>query len=178
MMRIVTMIVGLLVLSTSADATLCRRKSGVLVFRPGACKGKEKALSAGDIGAVGPTGPEGPRGPEGPPGAAGPAARWALVSGTGAILAQSGGISIVPISSGAHVIDFGASLAGKVLQATTAYTDTESAGDGRVNVGLCGGGAGRITCDPGMNDDRHVFAYTVNAAGTLNEPHPFFIAAF
>jgi hypothetical protein len=29
-----------------------------------------------------------------------------------------------------------------------------------------------------MNDDHHVFAYTVNAAGTINEPHPIFVAAF
>jgi hypothetical protein len=85
---------------------------------------------------------------------------------------------MVSSSGGAHVIDFGMSLAGKVLQATTAYIDAEDAGSGRVNVGICGGGAGGITCDPPVNDDRHVFAYTVNVAATLNEPHPFFVAAF
>jgi hypothetical protein len=138
-MRIVTTVVGLLIRSTSVDATLCRRKSGVVLFRPGACKGREKPLSAGDIGAVGQTGPEGPRGPQGPAGPAGPGARWALVSGSGTILAQSGGITVVSSSNGAHMLDFGASLAGKVLQASTAYTDDESAGNGRVNVGLCGG---------------------------------------
>lgn len=177
-MRIIAMIVGFLMLSASADATLCRRKNGLLAFRSGSCRAREKPVSAADIGAAGAQGAEGSPGSEGPQGPAGPGARWALVSGSGAILAQSGGITVVTSTNGAHVLDFGASLAGKVLQATTAYLDSESAGDGRVNVGLCGGGAAGITCDPPANDDHHVFAYTVNAAGTLNEPHPFFIAAF
>lgn len=174
-MRIILWTVALALLPTSADAALCRRRNGVLVLRSGDCKRKEKAVSAVEIGAVGPQGPQGLVGPAGP---AGPGARWALVSGTGTILAQSGGISVVSSTNGAHVLAFGTSLAGKVLQATTAYLDVGSAGNGRVNVGLCGGTAAGVTCDPGVNDDQHVFVYTVNAAGTLNEPHPVFVAAF
>lgn len=177
-MRTATMLAALLLLSTVADATLCRRRNGVLVVRDGACRTRERVVTASEIGAVGATGAEGPRGPEGPAGPAGPGARWALVSGAGTILAQSGGIAIVSSSNGAHVIDFGVSLLGKVLHATTAYTDAESAGNGRVSVGLCGGGAGRVTCDDGVNDDRHVFAFTVNVSNTANAPHPFFVAAF
>ncbi|HXJ34085.1 MAG TPA: hypothetical protein VMS22_08585 [Candidatus Eisenbacteria bacterium] len=171
-MRTTIVLLTLMMAMTSAEAVVCKRKNGSLALRSDTCKKREQAVSAADLGVVGTAGMQGP------PGAPGPGARWALVSGTGTILAQSGGISVVFTDSGAHVLDFGESLAGKVLQATTAYTDAESAGDGRVNVGLCGGGAGRVTCDPGMNDDHHVFAYTVNASGTLNEPHPFFLAVF
>jgi hypothetical protein len=35
-----------------------------------------------------------------------------------------------------------------------------------------------VTCDDGVSDDRHVFAFTVNVGDTANAPHPFFIAAF
>jgi hypothetical protein len=36
-----------------------------------------------------------------------------------------------------------------------------------------------VTCfAPGTDTDTHVVAYTLNAANTSNQGHPFFIAAF
>ncbi len=53
------------VLATSADAVLCRKKSGVLAFRTDACKKRETLVTAEEIGAVGPAGEPGDQGPPG-----------------------------------------------------------------------------------------------------------------
>jgi hypothetical protein len=61
----------------AADAaTLCKKPSGVLAMRDGACKKKEAAmplsLFAGEDGAQGPAGQQGTQGTQGPQGAQGP----------------------------------------------------------------------------------------------------------
>src|SRR5213593_1028239 len=53
-----------------------------------------------------------PAGPQGPAGPAGPNAKWALVAPSGAIIAQSGGISSRHVGDGFYVLDFGASVQG------------------------------------------------------------------
>jgi hypothetical protein len=53
-----------------------------------------------------PPGPQGAQGPAGPTGPAGPQGRWAHVSGTGAILAQSGGITASRFGPGTYFVTF------------------------------------------------------------------------
>ena len=59
-----------------------------------------------------------PAGAQGPPGPAGPGARWALVSPSGAISAQSGGLSARHAGDGYYVLDFGSSVQGHLIFAS------------------------------------------------------------
>jgi hypothetical protein len=52
----------------SADAELCRKKSGALVLRDDACTKRETAVTADMLGLVGTPGPQGERGDRGPKG--------------------------------------------------------------------------------------------------------------
>jgi hypothetical protein len=74
--------------------------------------------------------------------------RWALVSSTGAVVDQSGGIaSATHPGAGLYVVDFGASVAGKALLVTpngSAATTTAAV--------ACGGA---VSC-PGTADANHV----------------------
>jgi hypothetical protein len=123
----------------------------------------------------GPRGPAGPAGVPGPVGPAGPSARWALVRSDGSIVAQSGGISpTAKPSTGVYVLDFGTSLAGKLI-----LTSSANAGDttdrGTVSVGICGGTPEGGTCPTG-NDTNHVRVITRNKGDDLAGDHPFYIA--
>src|SRR2546421_12706732 len=64
--------------------------------------------------------PAGPQGPAGPAGPAGPgaSARWALVGPSGAIIAQSGGITARHAGDGYYVLDFGAPVTGHLILAS------------------------------------------------------------
>src|SRR5262245_25615214 len=86
------------------DVLICKRGRR-LTLRETACKRRETRLDAAQLGVTGPPGP---------------GARWALVNADGTVIAQSGGIAVTVASSGAYLLDFGASLAGKALGATPA----------------------------------------------------------
>jgi hypothetical protein len=126
-------------------------------------------------GPVGPRGATGPAGAAGPVGPAGPSARWALVRRDGSIVAQSGGISpTAKPAAGIYILDFGASLAGKLLMVSSA-----NAGDttdrGTVSVGMCGGSPEGGTCPTG-NDLNHLRVITRNKGDNSAGDHPFYIA--
>jgi hypothetical protein len=82
--------------------------------------------------------------------------RWALVSGLGAVIDQSGGIAPFTThngGTGTYVVDFGASVGGKALivteNGTTAPTTAPAAAP-------CGGaGAGATNCPAAVNDANH-----------------------
>jgi hypothetical protein len=106
-----------------------------------------------------PAGARGPAGPTGPAGPAGPGARWALVRSDGPVVAPS---------------DFGSSLAGKLILASSA--NTADTGDrGTVSAGMCGGSTEGSTC-PSGNDTNHVRVITRKAGDSVAEDHPFYVA--
>jgi hypothetical protein len=58
-----------LAIAGAADAAvLCRKKSGAVLYRDGACKKKETAVDLATLGAAGPKGADGAQGPQGPAG--------------------------------------------------------------------------------------------------------------
>jgi hypothetical protein len=119
--------------------------------------------------------PVGARGPAGPAGPAGPGARWALVRADGTIIAQSGGITpTAKPSGGAYILDFGSTLAGKLVLVSSA--NTADLGDrGTVSAGICGGTSEGSTC-PSGNDTSHVRVITRRAGDSIAEDHPFYVA--
>ena len=162
--------VGTLQLRNNA-VTAAKVKNGSLLradFRAG-------QVPAGLRGPAGPQGPAGPAGAAGPAGPAGPSARWALVRADGTVLAQSGGItpSAKP-ATGVYIIDFGSSVAGKLVVASSA--NSGDVGDrGTVSAGICGGTTEGSTC-PSGNDTNHVRVITRQAGDDLAGDHPFYIA--
>jgi len=119
--------------------------------------------------------PVGARGPAGPAGPAGPGARWALVRADGTVIAQSGGITpTAKPSAGAYILDFGSTLAGKLVLVSSA--NTADLGDrGTVSAGICGGTSEGSTC-PSGNDTSHVRVITRRAGDSIAEDHPFYVA--
>lgn len=66
-----------------------------------------------------PAGPQGPQGQAGPAGPPGPQGRWAHVSLSGAILAQSGGVTVTRSGAGTYFVSFtGATIIDKPVLAT------------------------------------------------------------
>ena len=120
-------------------------------------------------------GPRGPAGPQGATGPAGPGARWALVRADGTVVAQSGGISpTAKPTDGAYILDFGSSVAGKLVLASSA--NTGDTGDrGTVSAGMCGGTTEGSACPTG-NDTAHVRVITRKEGDTIAEDHPFYVA--
>ncbi len=80
--------------------------------------------------------------------------RWALVSSTGSVIDQSGGVGSVThtLATGLYVVDFGTSLAGKALLVTPNGTGTSGAA-----AAPCGGALpGAASCaPPSANDGNH-----------------------
>jgi hypothetical protein len=131
-------------------------------------------IPRGPVGPAGPAGPAGPTGPAGPQGAPGPGAKWALVRPDGSIVAQSGAISVGHPSGGQYIVDFGASVAGKLIMATSARaSDPEFRG--MVSAGPCGGTAEGSACPIG-NDLNHVLVITNKEGETAREDHAFYVA--
>ncbi len=153
--------VGALQLRNNA-VTAAKVKNGSLLkadFRPGQL----------------PAGPRGPAGPAGPVGPAGPAARWALVRADGSIVAQSGGITpTAKPAAGVYILDFGASLAGKLLLVSSANAG-DTSDRGTASVGICGGTPEGGTCPTG-NDANHLRVITRNKGDDVAGDHPFYIA--
>jgi len=170
-----------------AAATLCAKKSGVLVYRTTECKKRETTVTADEIGArgdkgdpgnAGAKGDQGLQGNPGQPGLAGPGARWVLVKGDGTVLGQSGGISIsATTGAGGYYVNFGSSVADRALVVTGAYLNGDFSGRDAVIVEICGGGTDLVTCtSPGTNDTSHAFVRTFNSDGTPAE-HAFYLVA-
>jgi hypothetical protein len=103
-------------------------------------------------------GARGPAGPVGPAGPAGPGARWALVRA----------------DEGVYILDFGASLTGKLLLVSSANT-ADTTDRGTVSAGICGGTTEGGTCPTG-NDTNHVRVITRRKGDDLAQDHPFYVA--
>lgn len=97
-----------------------------------------------------------------------------LVSATGAVLGQSGGITITkPGSPGVYAANFGAAVTGHALIAT--FSSKSNTG-GSVIASPCGGGAEGVVCGvSGTNDANHVVVNTFNPSGSLAD-HAFYLA--
>jgi hypothetical protein len=119
--------------------------------------------------------PAGPQGPAGPAGAAGAAARWALVNGAGQILQQSGGISSRRVGDGYYVLDFGSTIAGKLILASSARTSDDREPRGTVWAGECTLAAPGDNCATG-NDPRFVAVHTNDASNGFKNDHAFYVA--
>jgi len=172
-------------LAPAADAAvvICKRKNNIQL-RETACKSKETQIAATELGATGPQGPQGSQGLPGTVGPAGPGAAWALVDKDGTVLAQSGGLSVTAGPAASYLVGFGASMSGKTLVATSAFTSSDGGLRGEPAVALCGTGPQAITgvCtaffSAGVDDDHHLIVITGNAGDTANEQHPFYISVF
>jgi hypothetical protein len=120
--------------------------------------------------------PAGKPGPQGPPGSAGPGAKWALVGPSGAIIAQSGGISARHAGDGYYVVDFGASVQGHLIFASYSHSSDDRGGLGPVRAGPCTTATNEgDNCVTG-NDPRFVAVLTFSPGGILREDHSFYVA--
>jgi hypothetical protein len=90
--------------------------------------------------------------------------RWALVSASDTILAQSGGISIT--GTGVPYIDFGSSQVNHALLVTPLYSSVVGA-NSQATAAICGGpgNPGGVNCGAG-NDVNHVTVVTTDSGGT------------
>jgi hypothetical protein len=117
------------------------------------------SLVAGDFKAgEAPQGPQGPQGPKGDTGAtgatgatgpAGPGARWVLVRGSDGSVLSTNDASITvtrDAGGGYYFVNFGSSVANKLLHAT--LNRTAGSQLGQVSVGPCGG----LGAAPGSNN--------------------------
>jgi hypothetical protein len=105
--------------------------------------------------------------------------RWAIVSKTGGILAQSGGISVTRVLDGSYSIDMGEDVSGRLIQGTAFITASDPGDRGPVSVARCGTGPDGADCSViGVpNDNRHVFVATAPPGeGAANEDHSFAVA--
>lgn len=97
-----------------------------------------------------------------------PTIKFALVSGSGTIGAQSGGVTVAQAGT-PMILSFGSSQAGRPIQASVAPTGADLTG--QVSAAQCGGASATnpngITCPPPYNDPNHVLVYTADKAGTL-----------
>jgi hypothetical protein len=162
-----------------AATALPRNSVGTLQLKNNAvtsAKVKNGSLLSADFksGQV-PAGPAGKAGPAGPPGPAGPAAKWALVRADGTIVAQSGGITpTAKPAAGVYILDFGSSLAGKLILVSSSNT-ADTTDRGTVSAGMCGGTTEGGTCPTG-NDTNHLRVITRGKGDDVAEDHPFYIA--
>jgi hypothetical protein len=156
--------VGTLQLKNDA-VTAAKVKNGTLLradFRSG-------QVPAGPAGKAGPAGPTGPAGP------AGPGAKWALVRADGTVVSQSGGVTpTAKPAAGVYILDFGTSLAGKLILVSSANT-ADTTDRGTVSAGMCGGTTEGGTCPTG-NDTNHLRVITRAKGDDTAEDHPFYIA--
>ena len=167
---------------------LCKNKKGVLASRT-TCKSKETQIDPAALGLIGPKGDKGdkgdaglgligPKGDKGDKGDAGPGARWALVSGDGAIVAQSGGITVDHPNPGEYYVGFGSSLEGKTLAVTMACLDVTCDWSGAPQANICGAAPAGGDCAPAFDDTAHVGVFIQNTTQTALENESFHIAVF
>lgn len=139
-------------------------------------KVKNRSLLAVDFAGgqipVGPTGPAGPAGPTGaagaagPIGPAGPQGRWAHVLGTGAIAAQSGGITVSRFAVGVYFVTFtGANVIDKPVLASSSRLSLST---NYVTATPCGGAPQGVTCAL-SNNSNTVLVNGLDAAGAFSD---------
>jgi hypothetical protein len=118
----------------------------------------------------------GPQGPAGPAGPAGPGAKWALVASSGAIIAQSGGISARHAGGGYYVLDFGASVQGHLILASYSRSSDDRDPPGAIRAGTCTTASNEgDNCVTG-NDPRFVAVITYGAGSVIPVDHSFYVA--
>jgi hypothetical protein len=138
-------------------------------------------IPAGPRGPVGPPGAAGaqvPRGPTGPAGAPGSGAstQWALVSGSGGIVASSSGVTVQHPSTGNYYVVFPSAVTGKAILATQALRDTDGGFRGGIAVTICGGGTQGSTCSV-SNTASTVHVIVSNNSNSAVADHAFYVAA-
>jgi hypothetical protein len=138
---------------------------------------KNRSLLARDFKAGQlPAGKQGPAGPPGQTGPAGPGARWALVGPSGAIIAQSGGITARHAGDGYYVLDFGSAVTGHLVLASYSRSSDDRGGRGSVWAGPCTTATNEgDNCVTG-NDPRFVAVYTFGLGNAFREDHSFYVA--
>lgn len=110
-----------------------------------------------------PAGPQGPQGQAGPAGPAGPQGRWAHVTTTGAILAQSGGITVTRSGAGTYFVSFtGATIIDKPVLATASRTGALTYHYATATP--CGGPPQGVVCGANNNTNT-VLVNTLTTAG-------------
>jgi len=131
---------------------------------------------AGPAGAQGPTGPAGPPGPAGT-GGSGPTIHWAAVRADGGIAAQSGGVTLAAKpGAGQYLLNFGTSVAGKLILASSGYAGNDISNRGETSAGPCGAPTEGITCST-SNNQNTVLVQTRATTGAL-EDHAFYVGVF
>jgi hypothetical protein len=120
--------------------------------------------------------PAGKQGPQGPQGPAGPGTRWALVAPSGAIIAQSGGISSRHAGNGYYVLDFGSSVQGHLILASYSRSSDDRGAPGSIRAGTCTTATNEgDNCVTG-NDPRFVAVITYDAGSVIPVDHSFYVA--
>jgi hypothetical protein len=110
-----------------------------------------------------PAGPQGPQGPPGAQGVPGPQERWAQVSSTGSIIAQSGGITASRVSAGSYSVTFpGANVLDKPILATASRT-SNVASLRYALASACGGPPQGVNC--GVNNNANSVLVNTRDAG-------------
>jgi hypothetical protein len=96
---------------------------------------------------------------------------WAAVADNGTIVAQSGGITVVPLGSGSYAVNFGVDVSGRALMATGVKARVIA------DATICNGGGGVGSDCTGFapNDSMHV---GVNTALAATAPATFTNLAF
>lgn len=123
-------------------------------------------IPVGPAGPAGPAGPTGAAGAAGPTGPAGPQGRWAHVLGTGAIAAQSGGITVSRFSAGTYFVTFtGANILDKPVLATGSRLSSTT---NYVTATPCGGGPQGLAC-AASNNSNTVLVNGLDAAGAFDD---------
>jgi len=123
-------------------------------------------IPQGPAGPTGPAGPAGPTGAAGPAGPAGPQGRWAYVSSTGSVLAQSGGITVNRSATGVFFVTFpGATVNDKPVLATGSRVGSST---DYVTASACGGAPLGLTCAL-SNNTNTVLVNGYDATGTADD---------
>jgi hypothetical protein len=139
---------------------------------------KSGQLPRGAQGPAGPAGPAGPQGPAGPAGTgSGVALKWAVVRADGGIVSQSGGITLAAKpGTGQYILNFGSSVSGKPILATSASAGGDTVTRGATSASPCGGGSDGVTCT-GADVNTNVLVSTRDATGAAQD-HAFVVAVF
>jgi hypothetical protein len=144
-------------------------------------KVKNRSLLAVDFkagqlpkGAPGPQGPQGSQGPAGPAGPAGPGARWVVVSPTGAIAKQSGGIVVSKPQVGGYIVNFGSDVSRQLFLASSALINDGNF-RGVVIASSCVDYSAYCSLY-GANLANSVAVFTTDTTNGNQEDHSFYLA--
>jgi collagen triple helix repeat protein len=116
--------------------------------------------ATGATGAAGAKGDKGDKGDQGIQGPMGPGARWAAVNGaTGAIVDQSGGLTVTDNQTGRYWVDFGTDVTRKLILVSLRDFSGQS------QAIACAGPSGAGSCYGTPEDLERVYIQTRDAAG-------------